>query len=667
MHRSREIASLRRHLEGGRIDRRAFIRRAVLLGLSASAIAQALVACRQGAETPTAPPAATRPPARPSATPAGGAGAAPTPPPIATPAPPATPTVAPPPATPAPVGLGTVSPGPFGRAGGLGPGPGARGGGGTLKILYWQAPTILNPHLAQGTMDQDLCRLVYEPLADFDANDQLVPWLAATIPSRANGGVAADGLSVTWRLKAGVAWGDGQPLTARDVAFTWKYATDGATAAVSGDSFAAVKRVQALDDTTVRITFRAPTPAWYIPFTGPKGMIIPEHIFRDGIGVGAKQFGANLRPVGSGPYRVSDFVAGTSAALEVNPRWRDPSGPHFARVEWQGGGDATAAARAVLQDGQYHLAWNLQVEAAVLNQLASRGAKGKLGLQPGFGVERLHFNFADPGREVDGERSSPGTQHPFFTDRAVRRAFALLADRAAIAATLYGPAGEPTAALVNAPASLIPRDLPWAFDTERANRELDAAGWVRVGAYREKAGVPLRVLFVTSSNTLREKEQAIIRDAFERAGIQTTLKTVDADIFFSSDTASPDTATKFYADLEMFTDNPQTPDLGVYLANYTTEQIPSKDNQWGLNNVPRYQNSAYDRLVQQILEELDPARQRELLVQAQQLLHEDAMYVGLIARRAPFGYASGLEGFAPTPWAALTWNIANWVKGRAWN
>jgi ABC-type transport system substrate-binding protein len=64
---------------------------------------------------------------------------------------------------------------------------------------------------------------------------------------------------------------------------------------------------------------------------------------------------------------------------------------------------------------------------------------------------------------------------------------------------------------------------------------------------------------------------------------------------------------------------------------------------------------------------LDPARQRELLLRAQQVLHEDAMYVGLIARRAPFGYASGLEGFAPTPWAALTWNIANWQKGRAWN
>src|ERR1700716_4488750 len=98
--------------------------------------------------------------------------------------------------------------------------PTRAGGGGLLSLLYWQAVTLLNPHFAVGTKDQEGSRIFYEPLAAWDADGTLVPVLAAEIPDIENGGIAPDGMSVTWKLKKGVEWHDGRPFTADDVVLT---------------------------------------------------------------------------------------------------------------------------------------------------------------------------------------------------------------------------------------------------------------------------------------------------------------------------------------------------------------------------------------------------------------------------------------------------------------
>jgi peptide/nickel transport system substrate-binding protein len=111
--------------------------------------------------------------------------------------------------------------------------PSRAGGGGALRTLFWQAPTSFNPHFAVGAKDVEGAGIFYEPLASWDPDGNLVPMLAAEIPNIENGGVAADGLSVTWKLKTGVQWHDGQPFTADDVVFNWEYASDPATAATT--------------------------------------------------------------------------------------------------------------------------------------------------------------------------------------------------------------------------------------------------------------------------------------------------------------------------------------------------------------------------------------------------------------------------------------------------
>src|SRR6266436_4521871 len=315
--------------------------------------------------------------------------------------------------------------------------PTKRGGGGLLKTLWWQAPTLLHPHFATGTKDQDASRIFYEPLAGFDPDGNVVPVLAAETPSVQNGGLSRDLTSVTWRLKKSVTWHDGKPVTADDVIFTYDFVSDPATAAVSSGSYREISKIDKIDSHSVKLTFTKPQPFWADPFCGARGAIIPKHVFEPFRGAKSREAPANLKPVGTGPYRLADFKPGDTVRGEANPAYHVPNRPFFDAIEMKGGGDAASAARAVLQTGEYDYAWNLQVEAQVLNGLM-QGGKGDLVLGAGGGVEQVIFQQADPNTEVDGERSNPKTKHPFLTDQRVRQALALAIDRETMAKQLYG-------------------------------------------------------------------------------------------------------------------------------------------------------------------------------------------------------------------------------------
>ncbi len=208
--------------------------------------------------------------------------------------------------------------------------PTKAGGGGPLKILLWQAPTLLNPHFAIGTKDQEASRVFYEPLAGWDTDGNLVPILAAEIPSRENGGVSADGLTVTWKLKPGVKWHDGKPFTADDCLFTWQYAGDPATAATTIGTYQNIK-VEKVNDLTVKITFSQPTPFWADAFVGAAGMILPKHVFEQFKGAASRDAPANLKPVGTGAYKFVDFKPGDMLRGERNTEYHIANQPFSTR------------------------------------------------------------------------------------------------------------------------------------------------------------------------------------------------------------------------------------------------------------------------------------------------------------------------------------------------
>ncbi|MGH7345165.1 MAG: peptide ABC transporter substrate-binding protein, partial [Candidatus Rokuibacteriota bacterium] len=351
--------------------------------------------------------------------------------------------------------------------------PTRRGGGGQLKVLWWQAPTLLNPHFAVGTKDQDGSRVFYEPLAAFDPEGNLFPILAQEIPSLENGGVARDGKSVTWKLKRGVTWHDGKPFTADDLVFNWEYAADPATAAITLTTYRDIEKVEKLDSHTVRLAFKNATPFWFDAFCGARGMIVPKHLFDAYRGAKSREAPANLKPVGTGPYRFVDFKPGDLVRAEINPGYHVANRPFFDQFEMKGGGDAASAARAVLQTGEYDFAWNLQVADDILKRL-EQGGKGHIDIATGGAIEHIQLNNTDPWKEVDGERSSVKTTHPFLTDSAVRSAMNILVDRGAIHEELYGRLGQATPNFLNGPTRFRSPNLRWEFSVDRANQVLDA-------------------------------------------------------------------------------------------------------------------------------------------------------------------------------------------------
>src|SRR5205823_3158707 len=279
--------------------------------------------------------------------------------------------------------------------------PTKAGGGGPLKMLFWQAPTLLNPHFAVGTKDQEGSRIFYEPLAGWDLDGNLAPALAAEIPDIENGGVAPDGTSVTWKLKKDVQWHDGRPFTADDVVFNWEYAADPATSATTIGSYQDIK-VEKVDPLTVRIRFAKPTPFWADAFVGQRGMIIPKHLFEPYKGASSREAAANLKPVGTGPYRFVEFKPGDLIRGERNPSYHLPNRPYFDTIEMKGGGDAVSAARAAIQTGEYDYAWNMQVEDEILLRLEDGGkARGRAEITPGGNIEHIQVNSTDPWTEVD--------------------------------------------------------------------------------------------------------------------------------------------------------------------------------------------------------------------------------------------------------------------------
>ena len=295
--------------------------------------------------------------------------------------------------------------------------PTKRGGGGPLKTLWWQGPTLLQPHFANGTKDQEGSRCFYEPLAVWDNDGNLVPVLAAEIPSRDNGGLAADGKSVTWKLKKTVTWHDGKPFTADDCVFTWEFVKDPASACVTIAVWKDVV-VQKVDDYTVRVLYPKPTPFWATAFVAAEGMVIPKHLFGPYSGAKSRDAPTNLKPVGTGPYKFVDFKPGDIVRGEINMNYHMANKPYFDSIEMKGGGDATSAARAVLQTGEYDYAWNLQVEDEVLVRM-EKGGKGKAHIVPGGDIEFIQLNITDPWNEVDGERGQ--RQEPSLRLQPTRR------------------------------------------------------------------------------------------------------------------------------------------------------------------------------------------------------------------------------------------------------
>ncbi|WP_299625489.1 peptide ABC transporter substrate-binding protein [uncultured Tateyamaria sp.] len=544
---------------------------------------------------------------------------------------------------------------------------GDRGRDGELKIIYWQAPSILNPYLSGGTKELESSSLVIEPLARYDTEGALVPWLVDEVPTVENGGVSEDLTQITWVLSDGLLWSDGTPVTSEDVKFSWEYCTAEGGGCAQAEKYNDVVSVDTPDAQTVVVTFGVPKPFPYGPFVGAQAPIIQKAQFAECLGPKAPECTeANFGPIGTGPFTVTEFRPNDVITFAANENYRDPSKPAFATVTFKGGGDAAAAGRAVHETGEYDYAWNLQLAPDVLTRMEEAG-RGKNVVSFGTSVERIHINLTNPSPDLpEGERATIAHPHPFLTDKAVRQAMSMAIDVALLTEIGYGDFGRLTCNVLPAPAiyASTANESCKTQDIAGANAVLDAAGWVDSNGdgIREKDGIELSVLYQTSTNAVRQDYQALVKDWWSQIGIETELRNIDASVFFGSDPGSPDTFQKFYADVEMYTNNFDGTDPESYMAGWACDKRPRPETQWQGTNMMRFCSEEYEALIAEMAVTGELEKRAELAKAMNDILMQEYVIIPLTHRGRNAAHAVTLGGVDLNVWDSELWNIADWYR-----
>ncbi len=544
---------------------------------------------------------------------------------------------------------------------------GPRGRDGEVKILYWQAPSILNPFLSGGTKDIEASSLVLEPLARYNETGEMVPFLAQEVPTVANGGVSEDLTTITWKIKEGLVWSDGTPVTSADVKFTAEYCMHPEGGCAQGAFFDGVETVEAVDDLTVKVTFNQPKPNPYGPFVGGQSPIIQAAQFADCLGAKAPECTeANYNPIGTGPFKVADFKPNDVIQYEANENYREEGKPAFAKVTLKGGGDANSAGRAVLETGEFDYAWNLQLAPDVIAKMEAAGYGKAIN---GFGplLERIEMNLTNPSPDLPAEtRSTVAEPHPILSDVKVRKALSMAIDRELLTEVGYGKAGAPTCNLVPAPAIYASDNTDCLTqDIEGAKALLEEAGWTDSDGdgVREKDGMKLSLLYQTSTNAVRQDFQALIKDWWSQIGVETELRNLDGSVFFGGDPGSPDTFQKFYADVEMYANTFNGTDPQQYLAAYRCGGEPKPSSQWQGENINRFCDPAYDAMIDELARTGDLDARSALAKKMNDMLTKDTYtIVPLVNRARVSAHANSLGGVVLNVWDSELWNVSDWYR-----
>lgn len=548
-----------------------------------------------------------------------------------------------------------------------------------LTMRYWQSPSLLNTYLSDATKDTNAAAITLEPLASYDPDGNLVPKLAAEIPTLANGGVSADLTTITWRLKDDLKWSDGSEMTADDVVFTYEYCINPDTGCSNMDEIADIASISAPDDRTVVITFNQPESYPYTSFVTTDLSILSRAQFADCVGTDAPIcFTENYMPLGTGPYRITSFTPNAedgqiSAEYERNPHYHG-SRPYFDRIVMTGGGSAEEAAISVLIDGEIDYAWNLQVDPLTLSGLEGGGSDGeRIGsLANSFAsrVERIMVNQTNPSETLGEDRSEwlgGANPHPLFTNTAIPQAMSMAIDRQTISDQFYGFAGRPACNLVATPPRFVSEanDSCLTQDIAGANKLLDDNGVTDADGdgIREYNGMPLRITFQTSTNDIRQQTQELVKGWWRQIGIETELIDWEGSVFFGGEPlmAAGASFKRFFADVEMYA-NSTAVDPQSSLSAALCENIPSSEDDWGGSNVARICDEAYEATYEELTNTSDRARREELIKQLNDILIQNYYLIPLVNRGNVSAHLDTLAGVDENAWDTSLWNVGEWRR-----
>jgi peptide/nickel transport system substrate-binding protein len=504
-----------------------------------------------------------------------------------------------------------------------------------VRLAINADPNTLNPILETTLQELYMDEAIFNGLVKYDGSGNLIPDLATEVPSMHNGGISADGKTITYRLRHGVKWQDGLPFTSADVAYTFSAIMDSRTNDVYQVYYGRVKKLETPDPYSVVIHLASPFADVLSDFFGCNTSIgiLPKHLYAGTRDINRDYH--NDHPVGTGPYRLERWDRGSLLVLKANR-------------QYFGGAPA-------IDEIDVHIVSDQNTLIAMLSShdldVASQIAPNQVDRLRGIGGERVLLAKTYVERFV-----SFNVSHPPFDDVRVRRALAMALDRKRIAQTAFAGTAIPAD-------SILP-PYSWAYakdngappyDVAAARRLLDAAGWV-IGAdgLRRKNGKPLSFTLIGQAGSAPLAKMAVeVQAAWRAVGAQAQIRQVQRNVLFGQ--PGIETDGKF----DVAIDNSATdadPDRSVYLE---TGSIAPRGF-----NFERYSSRDVDRWSEAALATYDRPERARYYALIQRRLNADLPYVPIAWEQWAFAVNSALMNFSPETVGSDFWNVQDWRYAR---
>jgi len=521
-----------------------------------------------------------------------------------------------------------------------------------VTMGIYQEPENLNTYIGVQTVITYVHKPFAEYLIDVNEKGEYFPVLAAEVPSVENGGVSEDGLTITYKLKKGIQWSDGQPCTSADIKFTWEAIVNPKNLVKSRSGYELIESVETPDDYTAVVKYKE----YYAPYLTRFAPVLPKHILDKLDNMNDAPY--NRMPVGTGPFRVTEWVSGDHITMEKNPYYREADKVKIDKLFFK-----IIPSREVgiaqIQAGDVDGVWDL-IEAQI--PMMEKNPEISLCLSNALVSERLIMNHSTPLAPNNG---NPDYPHPILADLRVRQAIQYGIDKNTIIdKLLYGKARPGTTEIPDGWAN-NPDVKPTEYNPEKAKQLLEAAGW-KPGAdgIREKDGTRLRLkITTTTGNKLREMVEQVLVAQLKDVGIEFYIENVPSSVLFGSWSNDADRKKGRY-DILMYTTGPGIDPHQQYEGYFHSKNIPTEANGGSGYNYTRHRDAELDKWLDLAGKAPSLEKRAEAYRKAQARVAEIVPHIYLYRRVNVHAFRNNVKGWIPNGYGIIdvvaTWNVADW-------
>ena len=520
--------------------------------------------------------------------------------------------------------------------------------GGTAIVAIWQFPATLAAHYANQTVTTIVDNGVLEGLAATATDGQYYPTLATEIPTLANGAakVSTDGkkLDVTWKLKSGVKWSDGEPLTSADIKYTWEiWMKDPKVNNRTG--FSEIESIDLPDDATAVVHYKSVYAAYPLNFF----WLMPKHLLEKEADISKTDY--VRRPLGTGPFKVTEFKTDESITLEKNPNYRDAGKPYLDKVIFKSV-PSSQVGLAQLKAGEVHAMWNLT--EAQTPDVEKESTLALLVVQ-GPTVERIELNTAQ-----NKEYTDPNSTHPVLGDIAMRKALLYATPKQQIIDKLLFGKAKPGSSPVSQGWAAY-KEPQEGYDPKKANDVLDAAGWTKGSdGIRTKGGVRASLTYATTTgDQLRERVQQVLVEEWKAIGVEVKIQNQPSSVLLAGSCTGKDPRKLGTFDLLMYASTPEIDPHSTILPRYYSKQIPTQADCSG-QNYTRFKNPEADKAIEEAGGTLDAEKRKAAYAKVMKALNDAYVIIWMYDRANIDARVTGLQGWQGNTWQRFTWNVQDW-------